>query len=112
MGEQGWENRLHWEERLANTARTALIIAAQKGHEAVARLLLEKGASVDAADKDGNTALIWASMEGREAVVKLLIEKGASVDKANKKGKTAQEIAARMGHHSVVRLLPGAFPSV
>ena len=112
LGEQGWENRLHWTERLANTARTALIIAAQKGHLAVARLLLEKGASVDAADKDGNTALIWASMEGREAVVKLLIEKGASVDKANKKGKTAQEIAARMGHHSVVRLLPGAFPSV
>ena len=35
---------------------TALILAAQNGHEAVAALLLDKGAVVDAATKDGATA--------------------------------------------------------
>ena len=52
--------------------RTALIWAAQDGHEAVVRLLLEKGADVEAKDRDGRTALIWAAQGGHEAVVRLL----------------------------------------
>ena len=36
------------------------------GHEATARLLLDKGADVAAADNDGATALIRASLNGHE----------------------------------------------
>ena len=42
------------------------------------KLLLEKGADVDSADKrEGRTPLSWAAVRGHEAVVKLLLEKGA-----------------------------------
>ena len=46
----------------------------------MAKLLLDKGAAVDAVLKDGHTALIIAAQQGHEAVVKLLLDKGAAVD--------------------------------
>ena len=51
--------------------------AAEKGHEAVVKLLLEKGADLESKDQDGRTPLIWAAEDGHESVVKLLIAKGA-----------------------------------
>jgi ankyrin repeat protein len=45
------------------------------GHEALVKLLLEKGAAVDPKDNCGRTPLWWAAGSGHEAVVKLL--KGA-----------------------------------
>jgi ankyrin repeat protein len=42
------------------------------GHEAVARLLVEKGADVAAQDQGGATPLYWAAEAGHEAVVRLL----------------------------------------
>jgi ankyrin repeat protein len=47
------------------------------GHEAVVKLLLEKGAELETKDKSGQTPLSLAAENGREAVVKLLLEKGA-----------------------------------
>jgi ankyrin repeat protein len=47
------------------------------------KLLLEKGAELEAKDEDshyGRTPLSWAAMNGHEAVVKLLLEKGAKLD--------------------------------
>ena len=57
--------------------RTPLSWAAEKGHEAVVKLLLEKGAELETKDKYGRTPLSWAAQNGREDVVKLLLEKGA-----------------------------------
>ena len=54
---------------------TPLYIACQNGHESTARLLLDKGASIDLADEDGTTPLFMASQEGHEAVVQLLLER-------------------------------------
>jgi ankyrin repeat protein len=49
-----------------------------KGHEAVVKLLLEKGAELETKDNyRGRTPLSWAAEKGHEAVVKLLLEKGA-----------------------------------
>ena len=45
-------------------------------HVAVARLLLQAGASVDVQDDDGRTALHWASGNGLVAVAKVLIDEG------------------------------------
>ena len=57
--------------------RTALMAASQKGHEAVVKALLEKGASMDLQTKDGVTELTLASEKGHEAVVKALLEYSA-----------------------------------
>jgi ankyrin repeat protein len=53
--------------------------AAQQGHEAAVKLLLEKGAKLESRDKDCRTPLSWASSNGHEAVVKLLLEKLAKL---------------------------------
>jgi hypothetical protein len=59
---------------------SALMWAAQGGHENVVRLLLENGASVDQkTDKDG-TALVYAMAGHSLATVKTLVEHGADVN--------------------------------
>jgi ankyrin repeat protein len=42
--------------------------------------LLEKGASVETEDNEGQSPLSWAVAEGREAVVKLLVNKGSDIE--------------------------------
>ena len=58
---------------------TALMFAAEGGHEAVAQLLLQHGADVAAANNDGLTALMCAAGGGHEAVAQLLLQHGADV---------------------------------
>jgi Ankyrin repeats (many copies) len=52
--------------------QTALSRAAMKGHEAVVKLLLEKGADMECRSDGGRTPLWWAAANGHEAVMKLL----------------------------------------
>lgn len=85
---------------------TALNWAATKGHTQVVKLLIEKGADVDAKDSgNGQTPLWKASHEGHTAIVKLLLENGADVNKRNASGETALWTASWKGHTDVVRLL-------
>jgi hypothetical protein len=56
---------------------STLLWAVMNGHEAVVRLLLEKGAELESKDSEGQTPLSWAAAKGHEAVVQLLLEKGA-----------------------------------
>ena len=85
--------------------RTPLHWAADYGHEAVVRLLLARGASIDIGDDAGRTALHCAAIQGHEAVVRLLLERGASVDIGDKRGQTALHNAANRGREAVARLL-------
>ena len=59
-----------------NDGRTALMCAAEGGHEAVAQLLLQHGADVRAALRDGRTALMIARANRHVAVARLLREHG------------------------------------
>ncbi|RYP71044.1 hypothetical protein DL769_004757 [Monosporascus sp. CRB-8-3] len=79
--------------------------AARNGHEAVVRLLLEKGAELESRDKNGWTPLSWAAENGHETVIRLLLEKGAGLESKDSKGLTPLLWAAKKGHEAVVRLL-------
>ena len=64
--------------------QTPLSWAAENGHEAVVKLLLEKGAELESKDSkdasNGWTPLSWAAYNGHEAVAKLLLKKGAELE--------------------------------
>ena len=51
---------------------TALMVAARYGHLEVVKVLLAKGADVNAKDNAGNTALMVAAKYGHPEVVKIL----------------------------------------
>ncbi|PMD55239.1 ankyrin, partial [Hyaloscypha bicolor E] len=55
--------------------RTPLYRASMNGHVDIVKLLLEKGADVNAADRDGQTPLYRAFANRHVDIVKLLLEK-------------------------------------
>ena len=83
---------------------TALMWAAERGCEAVLRLLVEKGADLNAKERDGKTALMKAA-ERHETTVRLLLEKGADMNAIDKGGSTVLMIAAKYEREAVARLL-------
>ncbi|RTE69319.1 hypothetical protein BHE90_016301 [Fusarium euwallaceae] len=85
--------------------QTPLSWAAMSGHQAVARLLIEKGANFETRDNDGYTPLLEAASWGHEAVARLLLEKGADLEAKNNNGFTPLLEAASQGHEAVARLL-------
>ncbi|KAK4993505.1 hypothetical protein LTR50_000435 [Elasticomyces elasticus] len=87
--------------------RTPLSYAAERGYEAIVRVLLETG-EVDAnsKDKEGLTPLSYAAIKGDEAVVRILLETGeVDADSKDNYGRTPLSYAAEEGHEAVVRLL-------
>jgi ankyrin repeat protein len=61
---------------------------------AVAKLLIEKGANVNAKDSDGQTALHMAVLHNRPEMVELLLGNKADVNVADKSGKTPLNYAS------------------
>lgn len=65
-GGGGWQNPLH--------------IAAAKGHDRIARILLQHNIDCNEKDSDGLTPLIHATVGGYEDVVRSLLSHGATID--------------------------------
>ena len=82
----------------------ALFIAAQEGHDAVVRALLDAGADKEIARNDGTTALFIAAQVGHDACVRALLDAGADTDHALNRT-TPLYIAAFHGHEVIVRAL-------
>ncbi|KAL8670368.1 MAG: hypothetical protein Q9168_005095 [Polycauliona sp. 1 TL-2023] len=82
-----------------------LMSAASCGHAAVAKLLLEKGASLNYQDAQQRTPMMVAAANGHEAVVKLFMSNSADFDDKETQVIRASDIAAEAGHQGVVDML-------
>ncbi|XP_012691221.2 ankyrin repeat and KH domain-containing protein 1 isoform X2 [Clupea harengus] len=94
-------------EHRAKTGLTPLMEAASGGYAEVGRVLLDKGADVNAppVPSSRDTALTIAADKGHYKFCELLIIRGAHIDVRNKKGNTPLWLAANGGHFDVVQLL-------
>ncbi|XP_054573913.1 ankyrin repeat and KH domain-containing protein 1 isoform X5 [Eptesicus fuscus] len=94
-------------EHRAKTGLTPLMEAASGGYAEVGRVLLDKGADVNAppVPSSRDTALTIAADKGHYKFCELLISRGAHIDVHNKKGNTPLWLASNGGHFDVVQLL-------
>ena len=90
----GRQNRRINDRRPA-TGSTPLNDAAFRGNLKIVRLLLDRGAEVNATNRDGNTALISAAFMCHTEVVGVLLEEGASLSHKNNRGESVIEIMSR-----------------
>lgn len=97
-------------EHRAKTGLTPLMEAASGGYIEVGRVLLDKGADVNAAPvpSSRDTALTIAADKGHLKFVELLLLRGAAVEVKNKKQNSPLWLAANGGHLSVVEALNNA----
>ena len=90
--------------------QTPLMIAAQEGTTAAARLLLKRGAAVGLRDSSGSTALHAAASawwnENTE-FVSLLLEHGADPSARDTRDRTPYELATAAGYAASAALLAG-----
>ncbi len=63
-----------------------LHVAAWKGNDRIAALLIAKGDDINAGNNDRETPLHWAAQQGQEKVAALLIAKGADINADDKYG--------------------------
>ncbi|GBG25269.1 Ankyrin repeat domain-containing protein 1 [Hondaea fermentalgiana] len=85
---------LRWENS-AHHGYTALHIACQKGHFAVAKSLVEAGANVRAQARGGTTPLHEATYERHELLALFLLKQGAKLDVKTDQGASPLDLAAR-----------------
>lgn len=85
---------------------TPLIQASLAGQLEVARLLIARGADIEARNRYGRTALILVGRErGDVEMAKLLLDAGAGINAADRSGDTALDLAAWRGFSGLVDLL-------
>ena len=86
-------------------ARTLLMAAAAGGQEAMVRMLLQRGASVNLQDSFGCTALMAAAANGHTTTVQTLLDARADASLQSMNGSTALMAAERFSHSAVAQLL-------
>ena len=109
-GEVADAHKPHMRRIAAHDGWPPLHLAAHYGHLPVVKLLVERGADLEAVSHNsiGNTALAAASFGNRFDVVRYLLGRGASLDARNRNGKTALDRAAETGRTQMAQLLRGA----
>jgi uncharacterized protein len=94
--------------------RTPLLVAVQRGHDDAARLLVRRGADINAQDEIDDSPFLLAGARGRTAVLAEMLQpptgSAARPDyrRFNRYGGTALIPACHYGHVETVRLLLGA----
>lgn len=96
-------------ESRADTARsrnaTPVLAATQGKHVDVVRLLVARGANVNAQDAQQDSAFLLASASGYTDIVQITLAAGADLASTNRYGGTALIPACHYGHVDTVRLL-------
>ncbi len=82
-----------------------LLLAVNKGDMGSILLLLDRGASVNAATVDGVTPLMYAAENGNLEIVKVFTERGADINKKPFNGTTALIVAAKQNHYDIAEYL-------
>ena len=92
----------------------ALSVASLLGDSAAVRQMLEKGAKINARDREGYSAIHRAASKGQRNIIKLLISRGGKINAVNNNNETPLYLAAESGHLQTVKLLlkEGASPSI
>jgi cytohesin len=81
-----------------------LHLAAQAGHAAVVRYLLQNGSQTKVHDYEGDTPLHLAAAQGHAEIITLLLEAGAPIHATNRQQETALR-SAQLNRHDRVMLL-------
>ncbi|XP_067373168.1 protein TANC1 isoform X4 [Channa argus] len=82
-----------------------LCVQCHLGHQEIASLLLEFGASVDVVSENGMNPLSFASAAGHLGLVMLLSKRGTKVNHVDKSGQCALVHAALRGHPEIIQYL-------
>ncbi|MCB0638211.1 MAG: ankyrin repeat domain-containing protein [Lewinella sp.] len=93
---------------------TLLNLSITQRNSALARVLVDGGADIEAVDYLENTPLVLAAERGMGDIVQLLLDYGADPNHANIVGTTALVAAAQNGHQEVANVLTlyGANPNL
>ena len=90
----------------ADAPDSPLADAAMKGDAASVRVLLARGADVNAARGDGMTALHWAAETSNAEIADILVNAGAIIEVTTRLGAyTPLHVAGRKGAPEVIRVL-------
>ncbi|KAG7227521.1 hypothetical protein INR49_005336, partial [Caranx melampygus] len=82
-----------------------LCVQCHLGHQEIASLLLEFGASVDVVSENGMSPLCFSAAAGHLGLVMLLCKRGSKVDHVDKSGQCALVHAALRGHPEIIQYL-------
>lgn len=80
---------------------TALICAAEAGHDEIVKILLNAGADICNTSCMGNTALHEAALQGHAGIAQTLLNAGVDARVVNYMGKTARDYAKERGHKNI-----------
>ncbi len=87
---------------------TPLIYSAINDSEEVVKVLIDKGANLEALTKKGETSLILATYFNSIKSVKLLLDAGANVSATDRNGDTPLMVATRDDNTEIIELLTKA----
>ena len=97
----------------ARRGQTALMLAIEQDHPPIARLLIQRGADVNARSTGGFTPLLFAAQQGDLDSMQALLAAGAQLDGITPEWGSALVVAAARGHEEIALFLleQGADPN-
>lgn len=89
--------------------QTPLVIAASRGNDELAGIILNEGADAGMTDpRYGRTPLHWSAIRGKSGLASLLLAHGADIEARDKAGKSTLYYATRYGNTSTADVLKAA----